>query len=338
VLDLRKAFLGVLGVVCAANGCSSRSSAPAATWTAADLGPGRCVALNNLGQVLGIDDSGNSFVVSAGAAPTTLAGLPDGSLTIGLALADSGDVVGYSEGAAGRNAIRYSAGAWAPVDGVVGPWSVATAFGPTGEIVGWAGTDAMGGTMAFRAAAGALTSLALPAGQSSAAYVAGAAGSVVGIFETTASVTHGFLIAKGQLTDLGTLGGGNSTPYAMNGRGDIAGASETAAGATHAFLSPGGGALVDLGLPAGAISSDARGVDDQGRVAGNADDGAGGERPVVFVVGKDAVELMPADSAGKPFVSAHVAAMSPDGHIVGWGLPQNGGGNPIHCLLWSPGK
>jgi hypothetical protein len=95
VRDFRAGLLGFL-VFCVANGCSGRSSAPPPTWTAADLGPGRCVALNNLGQGLGIDDTGNSFVVSAAAGRTALAGLPDGSLTVGLALADSGDVVDSS--------------------------------------------------------------------------------------------------------------------------------------------------------------------------------------------------------------------------------------------------
>ncbi len=331
----RGCVLATLVIGAGASGCNKSSSS--VSWTAKDLGPGRCVALNNHAQVIGYDDSGSSFVVSQGTAETNLGTAPDGSIAVGLAIADNGDVVGYIEDNTGRHAAQYSAGTWSPIAGLDGTWSVASSIGPNHEIVGMAGMGMTGALQSFLLQGGKPASLALPADQSSAAYVAGASGHIIGILETPDSVTHAFSITGSQMKDLGTLGGENSTPYAVNSRGDVVGAAETSSGEGHAFFSPQGGALVDLGLPAGAVSSDARGIDEHGRIAGNVDYGKGDTRPVVFKVGQPPVDLMPVDDAKTPFVSAHISAMSADGHIVGWGVPANGDQNPIHCILWSPG-
>ena len=66
-------------------------------------------------------------------------------------------------------------------------------------------------------------------------------GQVVGLSDTTASVSpnHAFSwTAAGGMVDLGTLGGANSSAYAVNDNGQVVGTADTATdsgGFTHAF-------------------------------------------------------------------------------------------------------
>lgn len=305
----------------------------ATAWSVADLGPGRCVAVNARGQVLGVDDHDASFLVDTSLTRTALGALA-GAPTTGVALSPSGDVVGYSMAAGGRIAVEYTAGAWQPIAGIPGDWSTAIGIGDQGQIVGVAGSSADAEIHAFLLSRGAAVPLPLPA-QSSAAYVV-AGDRVAGVFATSTGQTHGFVAAGAQLTDLGTLGGNTSGPYGMNAHGDVVGGAETATGILHAFVAPGGGALVDLGVPSGAVTSEARGVDDQGQIAGNAYDAGGASRPVVFVAGHDPIELLPRD-ATNPYDSACVVGVAPGGLIAGWGVPHDTSAGAAHCLLWTPG-
>ena len=40
------------------------------------------------------------------------------------------------------------------------------------------------------------------------------------------------------------------------------------------------------------------------------------------------------DASGAAFTSAHVAMITSDGHIAGWGSPAGGG---VHAIVWIPG-
>jgi probable HAF family extracellular repeat protein len=304
------------------------------SWVVADLGPGRCLALNDQGDVLGIDPQNVTFIQHDGGARRSLGVFQAGAAAVGVAIAANGDVAGYSEGPNGRTAIEYLQGAWQAVPGLGSPWSAAIGIGEQGEVAGVSGTQTPGETQAFVVAGGAASALPLPTTRSSAAYLVGVGGRVAGILETVAQQTHAFLISNGTLRDLGTLGGTNSVPLAMNQRGDVVGAAQTSSGDRHAFFVQLGGALRDLGVPAGAVTSEARGVDDHGRIAANAYDAQGLSRPVVFVAGAAPIELLPSRSAS-PYVSAYVAAMSASGRIVGWGVLRDQVSDVVRCLSWS---
>jgi probable HAF family extracellular repeat protein len=319
--------------------CSAGCSNSARRWTARDLGPGRCLALNSMGQAVGVDQADSAFVVAGDGTRTPLSWSDSSSIVVGAALADSGDVAGYSQGTNGRQAMRYSGGAWSAVPGLdLASWSQALGFSDAGDVFGALG-DAAGATHGFVVSNGTPATLPLPADKSSAVYAA-LAGRVAGIVETAGGETHGFVIDGGQLKDLGTLGGTTSAAYAMNRRGDLVGGAETASSGNHAFFSPGGGKLVDL-APAGSTASDARGIDDQRRIAVNALDAAGMSHPSVSTGGKAGVDVMPIDADKRPYVSAHIAAMTADGRMVGWGVPavvdaDGGDGASVRCIVWTP--
>jgi len=306
------------------------------TWTLADVGGGTCVAVNRRGQVLGRDSSGASFILSADGTRTDLGPLADGTTATGVAMNDGGEVVGFGEGPQGRTAIHYAGGAWHAVGDLADArWSSAYAISADGQIVGARGLDMPGQMRAFLVAGDTHVDLPLGASLDSIANAAGGAGRIAGVLETETGATHAFVADGDALRDLGTLGGGASNALGMNGRGDVVGVAQTAEHARHAFVALQGASMVDLGVPAGAVATEARGIDDQGRIAGTLFGADGLGRPAILVAGGDPVLLVPEPS---PYVAAFVTAMAGDGRIVGWGVPSEPDQNPIHCLVWTPGS
>jgi probable HAF family extracellular repeat protein len=311
----------------------------ASGWKSTDLGLGRCVAANGKGQVVGIDDANGTFVVAADGTRKSLGTIDPGSITIGTGIDDSGVVSGYAEGATGRTAVRFSAGSWSAIPGLTG-FGAAISVGSDGAIAGVTRTSDGSALQGFLFASGALVTLPLPTDRSSIANAAAAGGLVAGVIEAMSGDSHAFRIVGGALTELDTLGGSGSAALGIDANGDVVGQAETATGEGHAFLvTTGTTMLVDLGLPAGSTSSEARGIDAKGRVAGNADLADGSSHPFVFQAGHVSIDLLPNDAAGAPYKGAHAAAMTADGHIVGWGVPKSGdAGTATHCLLWTPGE
>lgn len=324
-------------------GCSSGPSQPpgnpidagVVSWTLADLGPGRCVAVNARGQLLGTTESGTTFLFSADGTRTELGVYEVGAQSLGQALSEEGEVVGTSEGASWRTAIHFTGGRWVAVAGLSGSsWSSALGIAGDGRIVGVRGVDDDAAMRGFAISTDGELDLAVPAARGSMAFLAGASDRVAGIVETESGDTHAFWSAGGELHDLGTLGGETSAPFGMNQRGDIVGAAETASGSRHAFLAPQGGALADLGALLGDHDSEARGIDDGGHIAGNLVVSGGTLRPVVFVDRGDPIDLLGGSTA---YLSAAVTAMASDGRITGWGVPRTAAAT-AHCLLWTPGS
>lgn len=328
-----------LGVGCAKSSSSpTPTGAPDSGWSVADLGPGRCVGINPSGQVVGVDAQNVTFVISATGALTALADATDGGLSVGLAIASNGDVLGYQEGSVGRSPATSTQGSWKPLAGLSGR-GAATAVDAEGDVVGF--QSANGPKQAFLLSAGKPVALPLPVNLPSAAYAVAKGGVVAGIVETPSEETHAFVVAGGRLQDLGTLGGRLSIALGVNPQGDVVGASQLPDGSQHAaFHGASSTGFVDLGLPTGMARSDARGIDDRGRIAGNAASADGVVHAMSFTPGKPAVELSPTSGPGAVYSSTHAAASAPDGHIVGWGSPVHPGSGEAagaaHCLVWTP--
>jgi probable HAF family extracellular repeat protein len=311
-------------------------------WTAASLGPGRATAINRAGEALIVNDTdpanGTSLLDTTGKKRSLggfAGGIDGGALAVGVALSSSGTAAGYAETSTGRVAVLNSGAGWTKLAGLNGKWSAAVAIDDSGAIAGVIGTDA-GTLTGFLWANGAPQPLAVPTdGRNSAGYALGASGVVAGIVEGAAGATHPFLIQRGALTDLGVLAGGtNATPYAVNSAGLVVGSSEATGGLRHAFSAPAGGALTDLGVPAGFAWSEARGVDATGRIVINAVTAQNVSRPFVLLAGKPSVDLLPNDSTGAPYPSAHATAMSSNGRIAGWAVTKTG---KLEAIVWTPG-
>lgn len=308
--------------------CSDRAGPLSLNYRTSDLGPGRCLGINEDSQVLGLDGD-RTFVVAADGTRTTLPD-HDGEPPVGLAIARDGSVVGYVQSADhGQVAAVFRDGAWRTL---TEGWGNALATGPDGEIVG--ATSSPTGPVALALVDDRPVTLALPEGPS-AGYLIGH-GKVAGIYETDSEETHAFVATlDGAFTGLGTLGGPTSAPLGMNRAGLIVGVSETADGEAHAFLRlVDAEALTDLGRPEDAIATNARGIDDKNRIVGNALLSDGTSRPVVFAR-NTFIDIMPQDQDGKPFLSAHVAQVAASGLVVGWGVPSSGG---FRCIVWTPTK
>jgi probable HAF family extracellular repeat protein len=328
------AALAVAATACGADAHKESAAKPveAKPQMARDLGNGRCIGINSNGQVVGIDDT-TTFLIDANGERTELPSPDEQTMVVGIGIDERGRVVGYSDGPDGCKAVAVEHGTWASI-GAPGPRDEAMTVSADGAIGGafYPSEDRPRG---FVVRAGNAIEFDWPKG-GSAVYAASGARKIAGILETADGETHGFS-AGSALRDIGTLGGKGSAALAINARGDVAGTAEAADGSRHAFLLKAGTSeLIDLGLPGDAVWSDARGIDDAGRAAGNSENANGDAQAWLFEANKKPVALRALDADGQSYFGLHVAGMSPDGRIIGWGVPRTAkDGAPVHCLLWS---
>lgn len=318
--------LGLLG------GCRKQESGSG--YEIGELGSGRCLQINAAGQVLGVDENNVPFVTTTDGERTSL-GIRGEASTVGLTINEAGTVFGYEDDLdRGRIPVQHDGTSWSEVPGV-GELASITHAAPGDRLVGFRYLET--GPRSVLLEGGEEQSLPLP-DRIHTAFGASQT-RVVGMFETEAGETHGYVVEEEKLVDLGTLGGPNSNALAVNEAGDVVGVAETSDGSVHAVVRYAGESKwTDLGLPEGALSTNARGVDKSSRVGGNILRSDGGETPVVFERGKDPLEVMPVDEQERPFSSAHIAAVAADGRLVGWGLPQsqNAEDSPLRCMVWTP--
>jgi probable HAF family extracellular repeat protein len=181
---------------------------------------------------------------------------------------------------------------------------------------------------------------------------------------------------SGQATDLGTLGGNYSHAEAISTGGVVVGESTTASGTDLPFAyDPTVGSMHALAVPAGAISGEARGIDDGGDVVGQVTLADQSIKPIRWHLGSATYELLGSTGYGAAYAInatgtavgwAHVAgdanthavewpagsttpvdrgsfggtltmllAVTPDGTAVGLAIPSGGGG--FHAILSNPG-
>ena len=192
-------------------------------------------AINNSGQVAGFSyyndllnqyEDTQAFVYSGGAS-TLLPFLPGGADSQATGINDSGQVVGWSATASGKNeAFLYSGGVMTGLlPGYVA--SVANGINNSGQIVG-AVTDSSGHTQAFLYSGGVMTGLGtLPGYAWSAATAINNKGQIVGYaVDASGQKEEAFLYSGGVMTGLGAPPGyTNSAATAINNRGQIVGSA-----------------------------------------------------------------------------------------------------------------
>lgn len=205
-------------------------------------------------------DVGTYWIANLG----TLGGLTSTATAVNA----SGQVVGYSETAAGEtHAFLFSGGAMADLGTLGGAYSVATGINVLGQVVGYSQT-ASGEFRAFVYANGTMQQLPTLGGTDGLAYAINDSGVVVGESQTAAGDFHAFSYSAGSINDLGVLAGGTySAANAINASGQIAGYAQGADGFDHAFLYA-GGVMTNLGALPGDAASVGMSINDGGIVAG----------------------------------------------------------------------
>lgn len=180
----------------------------------------------------------------------------------------SGQVVGFSETAAGEtHAFLFSGGFMSDLGTLGGAYSIATGINSSGQIVGYSQT-ASGEFRAFTYSSGAMQALTTLGGTDSFAYAVNDSGVVVGEAQTASGDFHAFSYSAGSMTDLGVLSGGSySAANAVNASGQITGYAQGANGFDHAFLYT-GGVMTDLDTLPGDAASVGMSINDSGHVAG----------------------------------------------------------------------
>jgi probable HAF family extracellular repeat protein len=203
--------------------------------------------ISDSGQVVGYFGFGNTdatFVYRDGT--FTEIGAP-GSITVGFAINNSGEVTGILN----NSAFLYSKGNIVSLG--AGNGSAGNAINDSGQVVGRAYNGAFlydNGTISYLGAHG------------SDAIAINASGQVTG-FD---GVADAFLYSNGTMIDLGNLGGQFSFGLGINNRGEVVGTSMTGAGSWSAFLYK-NGTMSDI-TPAGWSNTRATGINDRGDIVG----------------------------------------------------------------------
>jgi probable HAF family extracellular repeat protein len=189
-----------------------------------------------------------------------------GSLSFGMAVNNSGRVVGYYVTQDGHSrSFLYHNGSTIDLGALPGGKdSHAFAINESGQIAGEAETPF--GYHAFLYSKGTMADLGTLGGSDSYGQSINRSGQVAGIsYLSGNSDFHAFLYSDTTMRDLGTLGGTLSEAYAVNAAGQVTGAAATSSSGTHAFLYS-DGTMTDLGTLGG--DSYGYGINKAGNIVG----------------------------------------------------------------------
>jgi len=238
--------------------------AHAVAWTFGfqDIGIGRGVAINNVGQVAIVNGTDQGYFSSLYDPQTGLHNIPplSGQYVYASGLNDLGQVVGgvslgdyKPQGPMPFTSFIYDVSSGTrDIGGLGGPGSEANGINNAGQVTGEANIPGVFGIHAYRysPATGMVNIGGLIQGGSSFGEAINASGAIVGGADVDADqVRHAFIDVPGAgMKDLGTLGGTESFAYAINAGGEVAGRSDVAGdGLSHAFFYTSSMGMVDIG-------------------------------------------------------------------------------------------
>ncbi|HEX5760076.1 MAG TPA: hypothetical protein VF121_12875 [Thermoanaerobaculia bacterium] len=262
-------------------------------------------AMSLLGLTSGAAADPGSYAVE------DLGALPGDSSSIAFGINQQGDVVGWSNGAAGTRAFIYTdAGGMVELPGLPErPRTIARDLNDFGDVVGTANAGGVDLGHAVLWTGGAVTDLGtLATGSYSEAWGVNNNGQVVGSSFTNGGSfgVHGFLYTAAQgMVDL-TPNSDTGAATDINDAGQVTG-YKTALGGYHAFRWQ-GGAFVDLGVIPGFAHSFGWAVNAAGQVAGNSTSASGNSEQLFRFT--DGVGLQNLGGVGE--------------HNVAWGINASG--------------
>lgn len=240
----------------------------------------RVLGLNGLGKVVGMDNvlPGRHAFVGDAESHSSLdsLGVLGTHTSFARGINNQGDIVGGYAGSDGKeHGFIYRQGKLkkfdAPFAGAVG--TQLNAINGSGTIVGvWIDRGLTGHGFIYQN--GKFTHLDYPGARDTIPFGINSQGDIVGNWDTAQSSTgHGFIFSRGAMTsfDIPNAIPNGTAANGVNDRGEIVGAYVGHDGHFHAFLRD-GSTFITLDCP-GALDTIAWGINSDGEIAGNCDDG-----------------------------------------------------------------
>ncbi len=112
------------------------------------------------------------------------------------------------------------------------------------------------------------TTIDFPGASSTSAFGINPRGDIVGQYDDSAGVTHGFLLSGGEFTSIDFPGASSTDADGINPRGDIVGRYRDVGGTFHGFLLLNEGITYITFDPPGATETFAAGINDSGEIVG----------------------------------------------------------------------
>jgi probable HAF family extracellular repeat protein len=332
---------------------------------------GQTVGISATGLIAGFSENGlidpltgqpeGVAVLWEGGKVTNLGTVPGGTESLGIAVNDRGQVVGFSSNDipdsfsfAGfptqTRAFLWEKGAIRDLGTLGGPDAFAGCINESGQVVGFSYTDSNVNPVtqvpsghAFLWQDGEMTDLGTLGGTLSGSFVGNilcginSRGQVVGASNLSGDlVTHPFLWSKTEgMKDLGTLGGTFGHPDWINDAGEVVGFSLTSGDLVgHAFLWR-GGVMTDLGTVGTDPDSEGNSINAQGQVVGTSFDLAAGVdlHGFLWEHGGPIVDLNTLVPPGSGLTVRSVLDINDRGEIAGNGVLPNG---DLHAVLLIP--
>jgi probable HAF family extracellular repeat protein len=194
-------------------------------YTVTDLGHGTSAyAINNAGQVTGIDFSVNSaFVYTPGIGMRHIGTLDDFHWGTGYGINEAGAVAGMAHTQSVFRAFGWNSGTGI-VDLGMGNFSTAMDINNHGAVTGSARFGSVAMNAYVRSPSGSVLNLGTLGGSESTGVAINDHGQVTGNSGTTNGPPHAFLYTPGgSMVDLGALGGSLSFGRAINNAGQVTG-------------------------------------------------------------------------------------------------------------------
>ena len=243
----------------------------------------KAYGLNNLGQAVGISDSGAAIATLFSNGTATNMNTLNANVSVATCISGSSQAAGYNIFYSNPNttfrAFLYGNGAMTDIqsDSLFPSGTLAHGINSSGTVVGqgWVNSSSF---HAFMYARGTMVDLGtFPGGIQAAASAINDVGQVVGTSDgaiavskkTTEHFSHAFLYANGKMVDLGIPSGATySQGTAINGNGQIVGVAGFSDG-SHAVLYS-NGVWTDLGKFPGSSTTEATGINLSAQIVGTA--------------------------------------------------------------------
>jgi probable HAF family extracellular repeat protein len=242
--------------------------------------------INDRGDVVGLyattpTGSHHGFLMTRDGKFTAL-DFPGAASTEGAGINNRGEITGlYTLADGSTHGFLLNAGGFTNIDYPGAPLSFGNGIGSSGAVVG---NYRNSQTHGYLLTGKDFSSVDVPGATFTGAYGVSPDGTIIGRFTDAQNVTHGYLLSGGRFTTIDVPGATFTGGAAINSNGDIAG-RYVSKFVSHAFLlakPPAKYTITDLGVLPGGKFSQATLVNDNGLIAGLANQPGGDQHSILW--------------------------------------------------------